>query len=135
MCIDTHIHAMAILYTKYETEIHQVGGGYTHKIATDLHNSHVYILVLFRKIVCSGVGSEVAPGARAPPFWIVLESFHKRETCFAGRLFRAWSGGPSLAVAEPPRGIERAWLREALVERALIIIIIIMAQLGIQQKK
>ena len=53
----------------------------------------------------------MAPGARAPPpCWIVLESFHKRETCFAGRTFRAWSGGPSLA--EPPRGIEKAWLRE-----------------------
>ena len=62
----------------------------------------------------SGVGSGVAPGARAPPCWIVLESFHKRDTCFAGRTFRAWSGRPSLAVTEPPRGIEKAWLREAL---------------------
>ena len=66
----------------------------------------------------SGVGSGVAPGARALPCWIVLESFHKRETCFAGRIFRAWSGRPSLAVTEPPRGIEKAWLREALAERA-----------------
>ena len=46
----------------------------------------------------------------SPPCWIVIESFHKRETCFAGKIFRAWSGGPSLA--EPPRGIEKAWLRE-----------------------
>ena len=59
----------------------------------------------------SGVGSGVAPGARAPPCWIVLESFHKRETCFAGIIFPAWSGGPRLA--EPPREIEKAWLREA----------------------
>ena len=66
----------------------------------------------------SGVGGGVAPGARAPPCWIVLERFHKRETCFAGRIFRAWSGGPSPAVTEPPRGIERAWLREGLAERA-----------------
>ena len=60
----------------------------------------------------------MAPGARAPPCWIVLERFHKRKTCFARRIFRAWSGGPSFAVAEPPRGIDRAWLREALAERA-----------------
>ena len=63
----------------------------------------------------SGVGSGVAPGARAPPCWIVLESFHKRETCFAGRIFRPWSGGPS--PFEPPCGIERAWLREATAEK------------------
>ena len=56
------------------------------------------------------------PGARASPCWIGLESFHKRETCFAGRIFRAWSGGPSFA--EPQRGIERAWLREATAELA-----------------
>ena len=61
--------------------------------------------------IISGVGSGVAPGARAPPCWIVLESFHNRETCFAGRIFRAWSGGPS--PAESPRGIVRAWLPEA----------------------
>ena len=45
----------------------------------------------------------MAPGARDPPCWIVLESFHKWET-------------------SPPRGIERAWLREAtadLAEKAL----------------
>ena len=61
--------------------------------------------------VYSGVGSRVAQGARAPPpCWIVLESFHKRETCFAGRTFRAWSGGPIyIAFAEPLRAIERAW--------------------------
>ena len=58
----------------------------------------------------SGVGSGVAPGARAPPCWIVLESFHKWKTCFAGRIFLAWSGGPSLS--EPPRGIKKAWLHE-----------------------
>ena len=66
-------------------------------------------------MVYSGVGSGVAPGARALPCWIVLESFHKRETRFAGKIFRAWSGGPSLA--EPPRGIERAWLREATTDQ------------------
>ena len=64
----------------------------------------------------SGVGSGVAPGARAPPCCTVLESFHKWETCFAGRIFRAWSGGPS--PIEPPRGIERAWLREATADLA-----------------
>ena len=55
----------------------------------------------------TGVGSGVAPGARAPPCWIVLESFHKRETCFAGRIFRAWSGGPSLrgATARNRKGV------------------------------
>ena len=60
----------------------------------------------------SGVGSGVAPGARAPPCWIVLESFHKRETCFVGRIFCAWSGGPSLV--EPLHAIERAWLCGAI---------------------
>ena len=65
----------------------------------------------------SGVGSGVAPGARAPPpCWIFLESFHKRGTCFVGRIFRARSGRPS--PAEPPRGIERAWLREATADLA-----------------
>ena len=44
----------------------------------------------------TGVRSGVAPGVRAPPCWIVLESFHKRETCFAGGISRAWNGGPSL---------------------------------------
>ena len=58
----------------------------------------------------------MAPGARAPPCWIFLESFHKRGTCFVGRIFRARSGRPSLA--EPPRGIERAWLREATADLA-----------------
>ena len=37
-----------------------------------------------KQCLLSGVGSGVAPGARAPPCWIGLESFHKRETCFAG---------------------------------------------------
>ena len=58
----------------------------------------------------------VAPGARATPCWIVLESFYKRETCFAGRISCAWNGGPSLA--EPPRGTERACLREATADLA-----------------
>ena len=63
----------------------------------------------------SGVGSGVAPGVRVPPCWIVLESVHKRETCFAGRIYRAWNGGPSLA--QPPRGINRAWLHEVLAKK------------------
>ena len=71
---------------------------------------------MYIRTQCSGVGSGVAPGARAPPYWIGLESFHKRKTCFAGRIFRAWSGGPSLA--EPQRGIERAWLRQAMAALA-----------------
>ena len=60
----------------------------------------------------------MAPGARAPPCWIVLESFHKRETCFVERIFRAWSDGPS--PTEPPRAIERAWLRRAYGEKASV---------------
>ena len=47
----------------------------------------------------------MAPGARAPPCWIVLESFPKRETCFAGRIFRAWSGGPSRSTASNRKGV------------------------------
>ena len=71
---------------------------------------------LYHRRLHSGVGSGVAPGARAPPCWIVLESFHKAETCFAGRIFGAWSGRPSLA--EPLRALERAWLRGTIVNTA-----------------
>ena len=50
-------------------------------------------VLLYAKVsplyIYSGVGSGVAPGARAPPCWIVLESFHKQKTCFAGRTFHA----------------------------------------------
>ena len=66
--------------------------------------------------IYSGVGSGVAPGARALPCWIGLESFHKQKTCFAGRIFRVWNGGPSLV--EPPCRIERACLHEATAELA-----------------
>ena len=75
-------------------------------------------ILLYAKVspFITSVGSGVAPGARAPPCWIVLESFHKRETCFAGGIFRAWSGGPNLA--EPPCGTEKAWFREATADLA-----------------
>ena len=56
----------------------------------------------------------MASGARAHPCWIVLESLHKWETCFIGRMFRAWSSRPSLE--EPLCEIERVWLREAMTD-------------------
>ena len=40
------------------------------------------------------------------------ENFHKRETRFAGKIFRAWMAD---SLAEPPRAIERAWLRGAII--------------------
>ena len=56
-----------------------------------------YVLTIFRErhfYRPSGVGSGVAPGTRALPCWIVLESLHKLKTCFAGRIFRERNGGP-----------------------------------------